>query len=115
MEPSLGAEETRIFVISGTQGAGKSTVARMLASRFGRGVHVEADTLQGMIVSGGKQRDPSRLAPDGSVVGEAARQLRLRLHHACLLAPSSADAGFTAVVDDIVAPRVVVAPGRMSR
>ena len=33
---------------------------------------------------------------------EAARQLRLRLKHACLLGASFLDAGITAVVDDIV-------------
>ena len=44
----------RIIVVTGIQAAGKSTVARMLAQRFGRGVHIEADVLQQMIVSGGE-------------------------------------------------------------
>ena len=54
----MGAEaldpRTAIFVISGTQGAGKTTVAGLLARRFERGVHVSADTLQKMIVSGAR-------------------------------------------------------------
>ncbi len=90
-------EEPAIIVVSGVQGAGKSTVARLLAERFQRGVHIEADTLQRMIVSGGEwTREP------GEPPGEAARQLRLRLRNACLLARSFLDAGFTAVVDDII-------------
>jgi len=90
-------EEPAVIVVSGVQGAGKSTVTRLLAERFKRGVHIEADTLQRMIVSGGEwTREP------GEPPGEAARQLRLRLHNACLLARSFLDAGFTAVVDDII-------------
>jgi chloramphenicol 3-O-phosphotransferase len=50
-----------------------------------------------MIVSGA-------VWPDGGpeISPEAARQLRLRLHNACCLARSFVDAGFNAVVDDIV-------------
>jgi hypothetical protein len=89
-------DQPTLFVISGTQGAGKSTVARLLAGRFERGAWVSADALQRMIVSGGRW-------PEGPTMStEAERQLRLRLEHACLLGLSFVDAGFTAVVDDIV-------------
>ncbi|MHB8377767.1 MAG: AAA family ATPase [Dehalococcoidia bacterium] len=91
-----------MFVISGTQGAGKTTVASLLARRFKRGVHVEADWLQRMIVSGGAWPDASTTTPGQPVEGEAGEQLRLRLHHACVLGRSFFAAGFTAVVDDIV-------------
>lgn len=85
-----------LFVISGTQGAGKSTVAQLLARRFERGAWVSADALQKMIVSGG-------LWPEGvAISGAAERQLWLRLKHACLLGRSFVEAGITAVVDDIV-------------
>jgi predicted kinase len=85
-----------LFVVSGTQGAGKSTVAQLLARRFERGAWVSADALQRMIVSGGRW-------PEGPAMsGEAERQLQLRLRHACLLATSFVAAGITAVVDDIV-------------
>jgi predicted kinase len=94
-EPTPGCEPT-LFVISGTQGAGKSTVARLLARRFERGACVSADLLQKMIVSGGRW-------PEGATMSEdAERQLRLRLHHACLLGRSFVAAGITAVIDDIV-------------
>jgi predicted kinase len=85
-----------VFVISGTQGAGKSTVSRLLAGRFERGAWVSADALQRMIVSGGRWPEGAAMSPD------AAAQLRLRLRNACRLARSFADAGVTAVVDDIV-------------
>jgi chloramphenicol 3-O-phosphotransferase len=85
-----------VFLISGTQGAGKTTVARKLAERFDRGVHIEADALQRFIVSGAAWPEPPRPA------GEAARQLRMRARHAAALADSFFSADFTLVIDDIV-------------
>ncbi|HEY5641108.1 MAG TPA: AAA family ATPase [Dehalococcoidia bacterium] len=93
----MALEEPAIVIVSGIQGAGKSTVARSLALRFERGVHIEADVLQRMIVSGGEWPGEA-----GELTTEAARQLRLRLHNACLLARSYFQSGFTAVVDDII-------------
>ncbi len=93
----MALKKPAIIVVSGIQGAGKSTVARLLAERFSRAVYIEADTLQRMIVSGGEW-----MGEPGEPPGEAGRQLRLRLHNACLLARSFIDAGFTAVVDDII-------------
>src|SRR5262249_46189683 len=95
---------TAIFVISGTQGAGKTTVSRLLAERFKRGAHVSADVLQKMIVSGrgwpeAKQTTINSTPPSES---EATRQLRLRWRNSCLRAGSFYDAGITAVIDDIV-------------
>ena len=85
-----------IYVISGTQGAGKSTVAKLLAEQFSRGAWVSADALQRMIVAG-------RVWPEGPAMsGEAERQLWLRLKNACLLATSFVGLGIDAVIDDIV-------------
>ena len=84
-----------IYVVSGIPGAGKTTVSRLLAQRFERGVHIEADLLQQLIVSGG-------LWPDGQPAEEARRQLRLRGRHVCILADSFVEAGFTSVIDDVV-------------
>ncbi len=87
----------RIIAVTGIQAAGKSTVARLLAQRFERGVHVEADVLQRMIVSGAEG-----VSEPGVITEEAGKQLRLRLRNACLLARSFYEAGFTVVIDDII-------------
>ncbi|MEX1253081.1 MAG: zeta toxin family protein [Dehalococcoidia bacterium] len=87
--------ERAIYIVSGIPGAGKTRVSRLLAQRFERGVHLESDRLQEMIVTGG-------LWPDGEPREEAMRQLRLRGRHVCMLADSFFDAGFTPVVDDVV-------------
>lgn len=87
--------EKAVFLVSGAHGAGKTTVARLLAQRFDRGVHIEADALQRFIVSGAAAAEPPR------PTGEAQRQLRLRARHASMLVDSFFDAGFTVVVDDI--------------
>ena len=84
-----------IFLVTGIPGAGKTTVSRALAARFDRGVHIEADVLQRMIVSGGEWPKP----PGPS--GEAGRQLRLRYRNAAILARSFYEAAFTAVIDDV--------------
>jgi chloramphenicol 3-O-phosphotransferase len=93
---------TAIFVISGTQGAGKTTVSSLLARRFARGVHVSADILQKMIVSGGQWPEAGQTDVNNDVEGMAAEQLRLRLRNMCLLGKAYYEAGFTAVLDDIV-------------
>lgn len=93
----MSKRSTRVVVITGIQAAGKSTIARLLAQRFERGVHIEADALQQMIASGGEW-----IAEPGVISDGAGRQLRLRLHNACLLAKSFVEAGFTAVIDDII-------------
>lgn len=82
--------------MSGVPGAGKTTLARALASRFERSAHIEADALQRMIVAG------RRWMSEGFDDPEALRQLRLRGRNACALADSFFDAGFLPIVDDVV-------------
>jgi predicted kinase len=86
-----------IIVVTGIMAAGKSTVARLLAQHFDRGVHVEADALQRMIVSGGVW-----VGQAGAPRGEAEQQLRLRLKHMCMLGRSFYEASFSVVLDDII-------------
>lgn len=86
----------RLILISGPQAAGKTTVARLLAVRFERGVHLDGDVFRRFIVAG-----RAEMTPNASE--EALRQLRLRYRIAASAARAYADEGFTVVVDDVVA------------
>jgi len=84
-----------VYLITGISAAGKSTVAQALAERLPRSVHVRGDLFRRMIVNG--RAEP---APDS---GKAAlTQLRLRYRLAANVADAYVEAGFTAVVQDVV-------------
>jgi chloramphenicol 3-O-phosphotransferase len=76
--------------------AGKSTVARLLAERFERGVYLEGDFFRRSIVSGRNEMTPEALP-------EAVEQLRLRYRLAAAAADAYFDAGFTVALEDVVA------------
>jgi predicted kinase len=94
---SLRSYQPGLIVVTGIMAAGKSTVGHLLAQRFAQGVHIEADVLQQMIVSGGVW-----VSQPGEPDEEEARQLLLRLKNMCLLGRSFFKAGFTVVLDDII-------------
>lgn len=85
-----------IFLVTGAQAAGKSTIGRLLAERFDRGAFVEGDLMWKLIVSGAHDMGA------GEPSDEAVRQYMLRLRHGALLADSLFENGFTAVHSDIV-------------
>ena len=107
MDESSERAKADLFVISGNQSAGKSTVGGLLAKRFLVAAHIDGDYVQRFVVSG--HRWPESLGDvdeaTGQVIGEAGRQLRLRLRNACLVAASFVDAGITAILTDIVCGR----------
>ena len=75
--------------------AGKSTVAELLARRLPRSVHVRGDVFRRMVVNGRADMTPQ---PDP----EATAQLQLRYELAARTADRYAEAGFDAVVQDVV-------------
>jgi hypothetical protein len=88
-------DDVRAVLLVGVQGAGKSTVGRMLAGRLARAAFIEGDLLWQMVVSG-----RADMTADADPDGDAAHQLALRYRHGALLAASFVAAGFTAVHAD---------------
>jgi len=84
-----------VVLITGIMGAGKSTVAQMLAERLPKAAHVRGDAFRRMIVSGRAEKVPA-------AEEEAIAQLQLRYDLAAVVVDGYAGAGFTAVYQDIV-------------
>jgi predicted kinase len=85
-----------VYLVTGPMAAGKSTVARLLAERFERGVYLEGDFFRRSIVGGRHEMTPDA-AP------EAVAQLRLRYRLAAAAADAYAQEGFTVVLEDVAA------------
>ncbi len=87
-----------IWIITGLPGVGKTTVARLLATKIDRAAHIEGDLLRRFVVA------------DGGWVGEestdrAEQLLSLNIRNQCLLARSFNEAKFTAVLDYLIPTR----------
>lgn len=84
-----------VVVLTGVMAAGKSTVADLLAQSFPRAAHVRGDVYRRFVVTG-------RAEPTMPITAAALDQLRLRYRLAMTSADLYADAGFHAVVQDII-------------
>ncbi|MDN5893776.1 MAG: AAA family ATPase [Nocardioides sp.] len=83
-----------VWLVTGAQASGKSTVADLLARQFERGVHVRGGQFYLWVVKGWVAFD-NRQQPH-----EARRLLELRYRLSALTAVEYASAGFTCVVQD---------------
>ncbi|GAA2384635.1 hypothetical protein GCM10010420_03640 [Streptomyces glaucosporus] len=86
-----------VVVITGVMASGKSTVAQELAEHLPRTVHVRGDMFRRMIVSGREET-----LPRPEETPEAVAQLRLRHRISATVADLYAEAGWTAVVQDVI-------------
>lgn len=85
-----------VYLLTGPSAAGKSTVGRLLAEQFERGVHLEGDFFRRSIVSGRSDATPTASE-------EAFDQLRLRYEISAGAADAYAENGFLVVLEDVVA------------
>jgi chloramphenicol 3-O-phosphotransferase len=94
-----------VVLVTGVMAAGKSTVAQALAERLPRAAHVRGDLFRRMIVSGREEYAPGasgEAETGGAETGGAEAQLRLRYRMSAATADAYAEAGFTAIVQDVV-------------
>lgn len=86
------------LLITGPPGAGKSTVAALIAATLTRAALLRGDLVGRLVTSG-------YVWPLGDPADEAARQVRLCNHNLTALATNLADQQFTPIIDWIVPDR----------
>lgn len=96
-----------VYLLSGTPGSGKSSVAAVLMRCFRFGLHIPVDDLREWVVSG-------HAPPVPSWTEETTRQFTLARQSAADVARRYAEAGFAVALDDVMFPeeaeRLLVRP-----
>ena len=91
-------EHTRAYLLTGVPGAGKSTVARLLALHFDRAAHIDIDLVfHHFTVSG--------LAEPGTPTAESAQQAELAAANGGAMARNYLAAGYVCVLEGALAMR----------
>lgn len=85
----------KVLIVTGVMASGKSTVARAIAERLPRSVHIKGDVFRRMIVSGRSEPEP-----DNMVAAE--RQLALRHEITAMVAARYVQEGFSVVLQDVI-------------
>ena len=88
------SDDGGVWLVTGIQAAGKSTIADLLARQFDPAVHIRGGQFYRWATSGWIH--PS----DSAISGEARRLLDLRYRLSALSADEYCEAGFTCVVQD---------------
>lgn len=89
------SNKSPIFLISGSPGAGKTSVAIALMQRFLFGIHIPVDDLREWVVAGIAHPVPTWTE-------ETSRQFALARQSAAYMARLYADAGFAVAVADVL-------------
>ncbi|MER7246201.1 AAA family ATPase [Kribbella sp. NPDC000426] len=89
---------TSCILVTGMPGAGKSTVTRLVAQQLSRSARLDGDEFNRLIVNG-------FVWALGEPADEAARQVELLHRNLCAVANNFIDAGFTPLIDAMVASR----------
>lgn len=89
-----------VLILTGSPGSGKTSVAGVLAQRFSRSVHIEADVFWHFIKGG--YTEPWK--------GEAQQQNEVVMDAVAKAAATYANAGYFTVIDAIVGPSWFLVP-----
>ena len=86
-----------IFLLAGSPAVGKTTVARALAAKFAKSIHIPLDTMRDMVISGLKLPNPIWSQ-------ELIEQLALSRESVSAMATLYNQAGFVVAIDDFYDP-----------